>query len=45
MLSANHQTEPRNPNEGVRGRTEETEGICNPIGRKTISTNKTTQSS
>jgi hypothetical protein len=40
MLSANHWTEHGVPNEGVRERTEGTEGICNPIGRKTISTNQ-----
>jgi hypothetical protein len=29
------------PNGGVRGRTEGAEGVCNPIGRTTISTNQT----
>jgi hypothetical protein len=29
-------------NRGVRERTEEAEGICNPIGRTTISTNQYT---
>jgi hypothetical protein len=28
----------------VRGRTEGDEGVCNPIGRKTISTNQTLSS-
>jgi hypothetical protein len=32
MLTANHWTEHRVPNEGVRERTEEAEGVCNPIG-------------
>jgi hypothetical protein len=31
----------RVPNGGVRGRIEEAEGVCNPIGRTTISTNQT----
>jgi hypothetical protein len=31
MLAAKHQTELRDPNGGVRGRTEGAEGICNPI--------------
>jgi hypothetical protein len=39
MLAANHQTEHRDPNGGVRGKTEKAEGVCNPIGRTTISTN------
>jgi hypothetical protein len=38
MLSANYQTEQRDPNDSVRGRTE---GDCNPTGRTTISTNQT----
>jgi hypothetical protein len=29
------------PNRGFRERTEGAEGICNPIGRATISTNQT----
>jgi hypothetical protein len=37
MLAANHRTEHRNPNGGVRERTERAEGVCNPIGRTTIS--------
>jgi len=45
MLAANHQTEHRNSNGGVRERTEGAEGVCNPIGKTIISTNQTTQSS
>jgi len=37
--------ENRAPNGGVRKRTEGAEGVCNPIGRTTISTNQTVQSS
>jgi hypothetical protein len=44
MLVANHQTEHRDPNGGVRGRTKGAEGFCNPIGRTTISINQTPQS-
>jgi hypothetical protein len=44
MFTANHSTEHRVPNGGVRQRTEGGEGVCNPIGR-TISTNQTSQSS
>ena len=44
ILTANHQTEPGDPNGRDRGRTEGAEGVCNTIGR-TISTNQTTQSS
>jgi hypothetical protein len=36
MLAANHLTEHGDPNAGVRGRTEEAEGDCNPIERTTI---------
>jgi hypothetical protein len=36
MFISNHQTEHRNPERGVRGRTEGAEGVCNPIGRTTI---------
>jgi len=39
MLAANHQIEHWDPNGGVRGRSEGTEGVYNPIG--TISTNQT----
>jgi hypothetical protein len=45
ILTINLWTEPRDPNGGVRERTEKAEGNCNPIGRTTISTNQTTQSS
>jgi hypothetical protein len=38
MLAVNHQTEPRNPNGGVRGGTEGAEGVCSPIGRTPQST-------
>jgi hypothetical protein len=40
MLKVYHQTEHGDPNGGVRGKTEGTEGVCNPIERKTISTNQ-----
>jgi hypothetical protein len=33
------------PNGGIRERSEGAEGVCNPIGRKTISTNQIPQSS
>jgi hypothetical protein len=45
MLAANHWTEQGVPSEGVGKRTEGAEGVCYPIGRTTISTNKTPQSS
>ena len=41
MFTTNHWTKHRDPNEGIRRRTEGAEGICNPIGRTTISTNQT----
>jgi hypothetical protein len=41
MLTANHWTEHGVPNRGVRERTEGVEGVCNPIGRTTVSTNQT----
>jgi hypothetical protein len=41
MLSANHQTDHRNTNGGVRGRTEGTEGVSNLIERIIVSTNQT----
>jgi len=41
MLSAKHQTEPRDPDGGVRERTEGAEGVCNPTGRTITSTNQT----
>jgi hypothetical protein len=45
MLEANHWTELRVPSRGVREGTEEVEGVCNPIGRTTISTNQNPQNS
>jgi hypothetical protein len=33
--------ESRVPNRGVRERTEGVEGVCNPTGRTTVSTNQT----
>lgn len=39
MLAANHWTEHRDSNGGVRVNTEEVEVVCNLIGRTTISTN------
>jgi len=43
MLEAkHHQTEQRDPNGGVRGRTGGIEGVCNFIRRAKISTNQTT---
>jgi hypothetical protein len=44
MLAANYQTEHRNSNGGVKGRSGGDEGVCNPIGRTTILTNQTPQS-
>jgi len=38
--AANHQTEHRDLNRGVRGRTEGAEGVYNTIGRTTILTNQ-----
>jgi hypothetical protein len=38
MLAANHQIEHRDHNEGIMGRTDGSEGVCNPMGRGTIST-------
>jgi hypothetical protein len=40
MLVAKHQTKHGDPNGGDRGRTEGAEGVYNPIGRTTISTNQ-----
>jgi len=45
MLAANHRTEHGDLSGGVRGRTEGAEWVCNPIGRTTILTNQTLQSS
>jgi hypothetical protein len=39
MLAANHWTEHRGTNGGVKERTEGAERVCNPIRRATISTN------
>jgi hypothetical protein len=44
MLAANHWTEQGDPNGGVRERTEEAKGVCDPIER-TISTNQYPQNS
>jgi hypothetical protein len=41
MLTANHQTEHRDSNGGVRKRTEGEEGACNSIGKTTLN-NQTT---
>jgi hypothetical protein len=41
MHIAKQWSELRDPNRGVRSRTEGAEGVCNPIGRTTISTNQT----
>ena len=43
MLVANHQTKHRDPNGGVRERTKGAEGVCNFIGRTTISINQTSE--
>jgi len=45
MPTANHWTEQGIPTGEVKERTEGAEGVCNPIGRTTISTNQTPQSS
>jgi hypothetical protein len=42
MLAANHQTEHGDPSGGVRKRAGGAEGICNPMGRITTSTNQNT---
>jgi hypothetical protein len=39
ILTADHQTEVREPYGRVRGRIEGTEGDGNPIGRPTVSAN------
>jgi hypothetical protein len=41
MLAAKHQTELRDPIGEVRSRTVGVEGVCDPIGRTIISTNRT----
>jgi len=45
MLTVNHWTEHGDSIGGVQRRTERAEGVCNPIGRTTKSTNQTPQSS
>jgi hypothetical protein len=45
MLIAIHWTDQGFTNVRVRERTEGTEGVCNPIGRTTISINQIPQSS
>ena len=45
MLAVNHQNELWEPNVEVRGRTEGAEEVCNIIGKTTISTKQTPQSS
>jgi hypothetical protein len=45
MLVVNHWTEHRVPNGGVREKIEGSEGVCNPPGRTTITTNQSLQSS
>jgi len=41
MFAANHWTEQGDPNGGVIEKTEGAEGVCNTIGRMTISVNQT----
>jgi hypothetical protein len=41
MLAANYWTEHKVPSRKVRKRAERVEGVCNTIGRTTISTNQT----
>jgi hypothetical protein len=45
MLKANHWTEYKVPNGGVRERTKGAEGVSNLIGRAKISSNQTHKSS
>jgi hypothetical protein len=45
MLEANLQTEHGDPDGGVRRRNKGADGVCNTIGRRTTSTNQTSQSS
>jgi hypothetical protein len=40
VLAANLWTEQENPNGGLREMSKGAEGVCNPIGRTTISTNQ-----
>ena len=44
IIAPNHQTEHGDPNGGIVGRIEESEGVCNSIGQTAISTNQTSQS-
>jgi hypothetical protein len=44
-VAANHWTKQGVPSGAVRERTEGAEGVCSPIGRTTIATNQTLQSS
>jgi hypothetical protein len=41
MLVANHLTDQGDPNGEVRGKTKGAEGVCNRIGKTTISNNQT----
>jgi hypothetical protein len=43
MFTANHWAKPGVPNREVTERTEGVEGVCNPIGRTSISTNQNPQ--
>jgi hypothetical protein len=43
MLADNHWTDYKLKNGGFRERTEGCEGVCNHIGRTTISTNQSSQ--
>jgi hypothetical protein len=43
IFSANHLTDPGNSNEEAMEKTERVEGVCNSIGRATISTNQMPQ--
>jgi len=45
MLAANHWTEHGDPNGGIRVMTEGAKGVCNLIGRTTISNKQVPQSS
>jgi hypothetical protein len=45
ILAANHQTYHRDANGVVRGMIKGAQGVCNSIGRTTISTNENPQSS
>jgi hypothetical protein len=45
MFAAKYHTEHRDYNGGIRGRSEEIEFVCNPIGRTLISNDQSPQSS